>query len=148
MIWVLATHGASTKLRATPFTETTIAGVHSVVYRPGVEPLPCDGADGSECLRGEFDRGLHRVSGLLYTYHGSAAEELLMLSDDLDLIVRYRASGELRKRTFQRAVFLGDALVAFANRNSGVSMLTGVPFRLQVPEGDTLEDAVSDALDA
>jgi hypothetical protein len=43
MIWILATRGAATKLRASPFTETAIEGVHSVVYRPGIEPVPFSG---------------------------------------------------------------------------------------------------------
>ena len=47
MIWILATRGASTKLRASPFTEATIEGVHGVIYRPGIEPVPFAGDDQS-----------------------------------------------------------------------------------------------------
>ena len=74
MIWILATRGAATKLRLSPFTETPIEGVHSIVYKPGIEAVPLSGIDTSQGQRGTFTRGLHRASGLLFSYDGSVAE--------------------------------------------------------------------------
>ena len=76
MIWLLATRGATTKLRASPFTETPIEGVHSVVYRPGIEPIPFAGDEASQPL-GVFGRGGQRLSGVLFSYDGLVAEGLL-----------------------------------------------------------------------
>lgn len=147
MIWILATRGASTKLQLTPFTETTIEGVHSVVYRPGIEPIPHSGADQAVGERGTYIRGVHRISGLVFSYDGSAAETLLGITAGIDLIVRYRANGQKRTRTLQDVLFIGDATVAVPALNRGVSELIGVPFRVQIPEGDTLADHVVDAVD-
>lgn len=144
MIWILATRGAATKLRTSPYTETLIRGVHSVVYRPGIEPVRSDGSDASAGPPGEYMRGAHRVAGLVYVHHGSAAEELLSIAEEIDLILRYRASGSHRVRRLARAVFLGDATVAFPNLNTGRPGLISVPFRLQIPSGYTLADAISD----
>lgn len=148
MIWILATRGAATKLRSTPFTETAIEGAHSVVYRPGVEPVRCDGGDGTNCPLGEYERGLHRAAGVVYAWHGGVAESLFEMAEEIDLVIRYRGSGEKRKRTLKRVLFLGDALVTFPNLNTGRPALIGVPFRLQIPEGDTLADAIVDEVDA
>ncbi len=148
MIWILATRGASMKLRPSPFTETTIEGVHSVVYKPGIEPVPFTGSDTSEGEVGTFGRGVHRVSGFLFSYHGSAAETLFAITDPIDLIIRYRAGGEKRKRTLSDVLFIGDATVTVPGLNTGVSELIGAPFRLQIPEGDTLANHVQDVVDA
>jgi hypothetical protein len=148
MIWILATRGASTKLRTSPFTETVIEGVHSVVYKPGVEPVPLSGGDAAEGPLGTFERGTHRLSGLIFSYDGLAAETLLGIDDDVDLIIRYRASGERRKRTLTRIVFVGDAQVVVPAMNSGLAELVGVPFRMQIPEGETLSDHVLDTTDS
>lgn len=149
MFWILATRGASTKLRSTPFTETAVEGVHSVVYKPGIEPIPFSGRDGSaEGELGTFTRGLHRISGFLFSYHGLVAEVLLNIEDEIDLIIRYRASGQKRRRTLQDVLFVGDATVTVPAVNTGVSELIGVPFRIQIPEGETLADHVEDVLDA
>lgn len=148
MIWILATRGASTKLRSSPFTETTIEGVHSVVYKPGVTPIPYPGGDTSEGALGTFGRGLHRVSGFVFSYHGSVAETLLGITNSVDLIIRYRANGQKRKRTLADVVFVGDASVTFPGQNTGESILIGVPFRLQIPEGNTLSNHITDAVDA
>lgn len=149
MIWILVTRGASTKLRSTPFTETAVEGVHSVVYKPGIEPIPFSGRDGSaEGERGTFTRGLHRISGFLFSHHGLAAETLLGIEDEIDLIIRYRANGEKRKRTLTDVVFVGDATVTVPGVNTGVSELIGLPFRVQIPEGETLADHVDDVVDA
>lgn len=67
MIWILATRGAATKLRDSPFTETSIEGVHSVVYKPGIEPIAFSGADGEEGPEGTFGRGVQRVSGYVFS---------------------------------------------------------------------------------
>ena len=147
MIWILATRGASTKLRATPFTETAIEGIHSVVYKSGVEPVVFSGGDESEGELGTFARGLNRVSGFVFSYHGSVAETLLGLTSEIDLIIRYRANKEKRKRTFADVIFLGDAVVTVPPVNTGVSELIGVPFRVQIPEGETLAAHVLDATD-
>ncbi len=147
MIWILATRGASTKLRATPFTETTIEGVHNVVYKPGIEPVPFSGADGTTGDLGTFDRGLHRISGFVFSYHGSVAETLFAIQDAIDLIIRYRANGQKRMRTLTDVLFIGDATVTIPSLNTGVSELIGVPFRVQIPDGETLAGHVLDAVD-
>ena len=148
MIWILATRGASTKLRSTPFTETMIEGVHSVVYKPGIEPIPFTGADASAGERGTFGRGLHRITGFVFSYHGSAAETLFAIEDDIDLLVYCRANGQKRKRTLKNVVFIGDATVTVPALNAGVSELIGVPFRVQIPEGENLADHVEDVVDS
>jgi len=147
MIWVLATRGAATKLRATPFTETAIEGVHSVVYKAGVEPVPFSGDDGSIEPLGTFGRGVHRVSGVVFSHHGSVAEALLGLSAGIDLIVRYRANGQKRTRTFADVIFVGDATVTAPALNTGRPGLIGVPFRVQIPANETLADHVTDVLE-
>lgn len=148
MIWILATRGASTKLRASPFTETPVPGVHSVIYKPGVEPVPFAGEDAGAGELGTFKRGLHRISGVLFSYHGAAAEELLGSTAAIDLIVRYQASGQQRKRTLANVLFIGDAAVTLPPLNSGRSELVGVPFRVQIPSTNTLSQHVIDEVDA
>lgn len=148
MIWILATRGASTKLRASPFTETAIEGVHSVVYRPGIVPIAFSGADGDEGPEGAFDRGVHRVSGFVFSHHGLVAETLLGITAEIDLIVRYRANQQIRRRTFANILFVGDALVTVPSLNVGVSPLIGVPFRVQLPIGETLAQHVMDVVDS
>jgi len=147
MIWILASRGASTRLRSTPFTETTVEGVHSLVYKVGIEPVPFSGEDTTTGALGTFNRGLHRVSGLLLSYHGSVAEELFSLTVGIDLIVRYTANGQLRKRTLADVIFVGDAAVTIPAQNKGVSQLVGVPFRVQIPSGDTIANHVTDTTD-
>ena len=146
MIWILATRGAATKLRASPFTETVIEGMHSVVYRPGVEPVPYSGDEAAEPL-GVYGRGVQRLSGVLFSYHGSVAESLLGITAGVDLIVRYRANGQKRKRTLSDVIFVGDATVTVPSQNSGLSTLIGVPFRVQIPLRETLGAHVIDAVD-
>ena len=145
MIWILATRGASTKLRSTPFTETSIEGVHGIIYKPGIEPVPFRGEEPGDGDLGTFDRGLHRISGFVFSYDGSAAETLFAIVDDIDLIIRYRANGQKRKRTLADVLFIGDAAVTVPSMNTGVSQLIGVPFRMQQAEGTTLSDRVTDA---
>jgi len=144
MIWILAARGASTKLRLSPFTETTIEGVHSVVYRPGIEPVPFSGEDETAGDVGTYSRGLHRISGFVFSYHGSAAETLLSIVVPIDLIVRYRGNAQKRKRTFSDVLFVGDATVTVPSLNSGVSELIGVPFRVQIPIGETVGNHITD----
>jgi len=149
MIWIVATSGAATKLRAAPFTETAIAGVHSVVYRPGVEPVPLDGTDAAAGPNGTFARGLHRISGVLFVLDGGAAEALLAITAGIDLLIRYRAGGEKRVRTLADVAFLGDATVTFPSAGgSALPELVGVPFRVQIPEGETLAQHVMDQAEA
>lgn len=148
MIWILATRGASTKLRSSPFTETAVQGMHSIVYKVGVEPIPFSGDDATAGALGTFDRGLHRSSGLLFSYHGSVAEELLSMTAGLDLIVRYTANGEKRKRTLSDVIFAGDAAITVPNQNRGTSELIGVPFRIQIPTGNLITDHITDETDA
>ncbi|MGD2110385.1 MAG: hypothetical protein PVI86_13470 [Phycisphaerae bacterium] len=148
MIWILATRGALTKLRDSPFTETAIEGVQSVVYKPGIVPIAATGADPSGAPLGTYARGLHRASGFVFTYHGSAAETLLAITDEIDLIILYRANGQKRKRTLKDVLFVGDATVTVPGLNTGVSELIGVPFRLQIPDTDTLSDHIADAVDS
>lgn len=147
MIWILATRGASTKLRASPFTESAIEGVHSVVYKPGIEAVPGNGDVQAGGALGTFTRGIHRISGFVFSFHGSAAETLLGITSALDLIVRYRANGQKRKRTIADVLFIGDAAVTVPALNSGLAELIGVPFRAQIPAGDTVANHIVDALD-
>jgi len=148
MIWILATRGASTKLRDSPFTETAIEGVHSVVYRPGVEPVPVSGAESGSGMMGTYVRGLHRIGGFVFSYHGSAAETLFSITAGIDLWIRYRADGARRLRKLKNVIFAGDATVTFPGQNRGLSELIAVPFRVQIPEGDTLANHVEDILDS
>lgn len=148
MIWILATREASTKLRSSPYTETLIDGVQSVVYKPGIMPVPFSGSDTGDGELGTFGRGLHRISGFVFSYDGSAAETLFAIDDEIDLIIRYRSNGQARKRTLMDVVFVGDATVTIPDLNAGVSELIGVPFRVQIPEGNTLADHVEDTVDS
>lgn len=148
MIWILATHGAATKLRSSPFTETAIAGAHGVVYRPGVEPVPQSGESAAEGPLGTFARGLHRISGFVLSHDGLVAETLLGVSAPIDLLIRYRAGGAKRRRTLSDVVFVGDATVTFPALNEGVSPLVAVPFRVQIPLGDTVTSHVTDVEEA
>ena len=147
MIWILATRGASTKLRASPFTETTIEGVHSVVYKPGIEPIPFSGDDQTQGELGTFARGDYRLSGFVFSYHGLAAETLLGITAGIDLIIRYRANGQKRKRALSEVLFVGDATVTVPALNTGVSELIGVPFRVQIPLGETFADHIADVVE-
>ena len=148
MIWILSVRGASTKLRDAPFTETAIQGVHSVVYKPGIEPVPFSGDDASQGPLGRYTRGLHRLSGIVFSYDGSAAETLFAIASPIDLIIKYRASGEKRKRTLSDVLFVGDATITVPTLSDGTSELIGVPFRVQIAEGETIGDHVADATDS
>ena len=148
MIWILATRGAATKLRASPFTETTVEGVHSIVYKPGIEPVPFSGEDQTMGKLGTYGRGVYRISGFVFSYHGSAAETLFAVTSGIDLIIRYQANGQKRKRTLSDVIFIGDATVTVPALNTGVSELIGVPFRVQIPSGETFAEHVSDAVDS
>ncbi|MGB2985813.1 MAG: hypothetical protein WBE26_08010, partial [Phycisphaerae bacterium] len=143
-----ATRGAATKLRESPYTETAIDGVESVVYKPGIAPVPASGSDTGDGELGTFQRGLQRISGFMFSSDGSAAETLFAIDDEIDLIIRYRANGQKRKRTLKDVVFVGDATVTIPALNTGVSDLIGVPFRVQIPEDETLADHIEDAVDS
>ncbi len=136
------------KLRSSPFTETAIEGVHSVVYKPGVEAVPFSGDDGEAGPLGTFARGVQRVSGVVFSHDGSAAETLLSLTDEIDLMVRYRASGQKRTRTLSNIIFVGDATVTIPSLNNGRSPLIGVPFRLPIASGETLAEHIIDAVES
>lgn len=148
MVWILATRGASTKLRDTPFTQTVIEGVHSVVYKPGIVPVPFSGSDTGLGQLGTYSRGLQRISGFVFSYDGNVAETLLSITADIDLIIHYRANKQKRMRTIKDVIFVGDATVMFPAQNRGESELIGVPFRVQIPEGNTLSTHVTDAVEA
>jgi hypothetical protein len=148
MIWVLATRGAYTKLRNSPYTETDIEGVHSVVYKPGIYPIADAGKDVTTRNVGEYYRGVNRVSGYVFSYHGLTAEILFAIEDPIDLIIRYRANGESRKRTLLDMLFIGDATVTVPSLSEGVPELIGVPFRVQLPFGETLADHITDTVDS
>ncbi len=147
MIWLLATRGAATKLRASPFTETPIEGVHSVVYKPGIEPVPFSGEDQAAGELGTYARGVYRLSGFVFSYHGSVAEMLFGITAGIDLIIRYRANAQKRKRTLADVLFIGDATVTVPGLNTGLGELIGVPFRVQFPAGDTFADHVMDVVE-
>src|SRR3989304_3203626 len=144
MSGILATRGAATTRRATRCTETRIEGVHSLIYKPGVEPVPFSGEDQTQGKLGTFARGVYRISGFVFSYHGSAAETLFAVTAGIDLIIRYRASGQKRKRTLSDVIFIGDATVTVPALNTGVSDLIGVPFRVQIPSGETFAEHVTD----
>ena len=148
MIWLLAHRRTSTKLRASPFTETTIDGGHSVLYRPGVAAIQYTGQEPLLGVEGTFGRGLHRVSGFVFSFDGSGADTLLGIEDPIDLIVYYiAAQNKYRKRTFTDVVFVGDATVRVPEIDTGLGDLVGVPFKVNIPTGDTLADHVIDATD-
>ena len=87
------------------------------------------------------------ISGVVFSYDGSAAETLLGMSGNLDLVIRYRAAGEKRKRTISNVLFVGDATVTVPALNTGTTPLIGVPFRVQIPEGNTIAGHVTDTTD-
>ncbi len=147
MIWILATRGASTRLRATPFTETAIEGVHSVVYQPGIAPVPASGEDIAAGLLGTFSRGVHRISGVVFSYDGLAAETLFAIENPIDLLIRYRANGQKRLRTLSDVLFVGDSRVTIPELNTGLPESIGVPFRVQIPEGNKIANHVTDAVE-
>jgi len=145
MIWLLAHRGMSTKLIDPPHTEAPIAGAHSLVYLPGVEPVQNDGQEGAAGSEGTFTRGGHRVSGFVFTHSGTAAEDLLGITDPIELIVRYLANrNRHRLRTLSDVVFVGDATVTVPATNDGVGELIGVPFKVNIPVGETLADHIDD----
>jgi hypothetical protein len=148
MIWILATRGAATKLRASPFTETAIEGVHSVMYRQGIEPVPGSGDDIEAAPLGTFSRGQYRITGLVYTYDGAAADALFAITTGIDLIIRYRANAQKRKRAFSDVLFVGDVTITVPNLNAGVSELIGVPFRVQIPAGTPFSAVIADTVEA
>ena len=104
-------------------------------------------ANGAYSFANIADLAAGRPSGFLFSYDGAAAEELLGITAGIDLMVRYRANGQRRMRTFLDVVFLGDATVTFPSQNNGVSELIGVPFRVQIPEGQTLGQHILDEED-
>jgi len=148
MIWILATRGAATKERVFPYAETKIEGVHSVVYKPGVEAVPYTGEAIAAGALGTYSRGLHSLSGVLFSYNGSVAETLLGIDDTVDLIIRYRSAEARRARTFTDVLFAGASTVTVSSIDPGVPPVIGVPFRVQIPQGQTLSDHVFDAEDA
>ena len=148
MIWLLATRGMSTKLVYSPHTETSINGAHSLVYSPGVEPIRYAGVEPPQGPLGTFGRGLHRVSGFVFSHDGDAAEKLLGIDDEINLIVYYIAGkNQHRKRTLTYVVFVGDATVTVPPMNAGLGELVGVPFRVNIPSDETLADHIIDEAD-
>ena len=145
MIWLLAHRRMSTKLAAYPYTETTIEGGHSLLYKPGVEPVLSDGLGEPPGSEGTYSRGMHRASGYVFTYNGDGAEALLGIDDDIDLIVYYLANrNQHRKRTISGVVFAGDATVVVPGVNAGLGDLIGVPFKVSIAQGETLADHIVD----
>ena len=84
----------------------------------------------------------------MFSFDGLAAETLCAIEESIDLIIRYRANGQKRKRTLADVIFVGDATVIVPGVNTGVSELVGVPFRVQIPADETLADHVTDAVDS
>lgn len=145
MIWLLAHRKMSTKLVAAPYTETTIDGAHSLVYSPGVEPIRYAGQEPPFGPLGTYGQGLHRASGFVFSFDGEAAEKLLGITDDIELIVYYLAAqNEHRRRRLVDVVFVGDATVRVPPSNTGVGDLIGVPFKVNIPEDETLADHIID----
>ena len=145
MIWLMAVRRISTKLVNSPFTETFIEGANSVIYEPGIEPIAYTGADGTGDA-GEFSRGVNRISGMVFSHDGAAAEALFAIEQVIDLKVYYTgAKNEKRIRTIKDILFVGDAEVIVPGDHEGISQLIGVPFRAQFADGEKLADKVSDA---
>lgn len=148
MIWLLATRGIATRRIFSPHTETPVEGAHSLVYSPGVEPIRYAGVEPPQGPLGTFGRGLHRASGFVFSHDGDAADRLLGIDYDINLIVYYTGSGNRRrKRTFTWVVFVGDATVQVPPLNEGLSELIGVPFRVNIPHDETLADHIIDEVD-
>lgn len=119
-----------------------------MVYKLGIEPIPYTGEDTSAGELGTFTRGIQRLSGLVFSYHGSVAEALFAITDPVDLLIRYRANGQKRLRTLINVIFIGDAMVTMPDQNNGISELIGVPFRVQIPNTETLANHITDAVDS
>jgi hypothetical protein len=148
MIWLLANRGMSTQLLDEPHTATPIQGAHSLVYSPGVEPIRYAGNVSPQGPLGTYGRGLHRVSGFVFSFDGDAAEKLLRIEADIQLIVFYVAGrNEPRIRRFIDTVFVGDATISIPPLNVGVGELIGVPFKVNIPEDETLDDHIIDEVD-
>lgn len=148
MIWLLSTRGAGIAPTGEPGNETMIEGVHSVVYRPGIDVFAFGIDDRGIGEPGTFARGLQHISGYVYSYDGSAAETLFAQPDGIDLVIHYRADSGRRKRTFVDVIFIGNASVTIPSINEGVSRLIGVPFRVHIPAVDQLWQHVIDEADA
>ena len=145
MIWLLANRRMTTKLINLPQTETTIEGAHSLIYTAGVEPIQFAGLVDPQGPLGTFGRGLHRTSGFVFSHDGDAAEKLLGIDEPIELIVHYLAAqNEHRKRRFTDVVFVGDVRVTVPPLSSGIGELVGVPFKVNIPEGDTLATHIID----
>ncbi len=148
MVWLLAVESIHTKLLDSPFTQTFIDGANSLVYSPGVEPLKYAGLAQPQGPIGTYGRGLHRISGLVFSYDGDAAEKLLAITASFELVTRYLTSqNEHCKRRLIDVVFVGDSTVAIPSLSRGVSPLIGVPIRVNIPEADTLADHIIDESD-
>jgi len=148
MVWLLAVESISTKLLDSPFTETFVDGANSMVYSPGVEPIKFAGLANPQGPIGTFGKGLHRASGIVFSYDGDAAEKLLAIEATIELITRYLTSqNEHRKRRMVDVVFVGDSTVTVPPLSRGVGPLIGVPFRVNIPQGNTLANHVFDESD-
>lgn len=129
---------------AAKYDTTDLAGVHSLTYRIGVQPIPGDG-EGNGKL-GEFRRGLNRCSGFFWSFDANIAEILLATVSNETLTVWYTSlDGDQRKRVIQKVLWLGDARVTFPNVNTGLGSLIGVPFRVQFPKNADISDRISDS---
>jgi hypothetical protein len=84
----------------------------------------------------------------VFSFDGDAAEKLLRITADIQLIVYYVAGqNEPRIRRFVNTVFVGDATVTIPPLNVGVGELIGVPFKVNIPEDETLDDHIIDEVD-
>ena len=148
MIWLLANRGISTQQLDDPYTETTVEGGHSVVYSPGVAPIRYAGNVSPQGPLGHYGRGLHRISGFVFSFDGDAAENLLGIDYRIQLVIRYIAStNQYRIRRFLETVLVGDATVTIPSLNLGIGELIGVPFRVNIAEDETLDDHSIDEVD-
>jgi len=145
VIWLLAHRRISTKLLDAPYTETAVEGAHSLVYWPGVAPVKFAGQVEPYGPQGTFGRGLHRASGFVFSFDGDVAEKLLGIDAPVSVIAYYLAArNRQRKRTFIDVVFVGDATVRIPPLNDGMGDLIGVPFKVNIPYDETLEDHIVD----
>lgn len=144
---VLRATRISTKLRDTPYTETTVEKGYGVVYVPSI-----DYSEKEEPNQGTYEQGLHRISGYVFSLDNNVAETLFAITDAIDLIVYYTTdAGEARKRTLANIMFGGktvgpnaDRILRPPIRPDAEPLMFGVPFVVQIPSTEKIGDHVTD----
>ena len=133
------------KLRAEPFTVTTIAQGYAVSYQPEVDVIPLVSPN-----EGKYEAGLHRCHGFVWTFDDAEAEALLAVTAAIDLIAYYTdRTGTARKRTFSDILFAGltidtEGLLRETGTERTAAIAFGVPFRVQIADDETVAEHVTD----